>query len=212
MMNNPLLVLSQYVYAKRQDGGFHSGRIEGKDRENMYTVEFSDSTRSVVNEDDLVWLGFYSLPPHVWPNSPVVHPMKLPKEKRGSYNDKEDSVDDDWSTKRPESFKFLNTKEFAEDRADPAEHHFSRECCPCTAGKRRSLESISNRFERMAHPRQLRSSVIRLNRKALSQEISQNHIKDRSTSSLSLDTTSVDDEWPPYIERRDRSYSDSRLE
>ncbi|XP_028405911.1 uncharacterized protein LOC114528469 [Dendronephthya gigantea] len=211
-MNNPLLVLSQYVYAKRQDGGFHSGRIEGKDRDNMYTVEFSDCSRSVVNEDDLVWLGFYSLPPHVWPNAPVVHPVKLPKEKRDSYNDQEDDVDNDWSTKRPESFKFLNTKELIKEGADSPEHYFSRECCSCTAGKRRSLETISNRLERITHPRQMRSSVIRLNRKVLSQEISQNHVKDRSTSSLTLDTRSGDDEWLPYIERRDRSFSDSSLD
>ena len=213
-MASPLLVLSQYVYAKKQDGGFYSGRIEGKQSENTYNIVFSDHTSSAVDEKDLVWLGFYSLPPHIWPKSPNIHPMNSPVDDDGRfYNAQIKREVEDFGTRRPESLRLLkNPKEWVrkeQQNLNKEGYICSNEHCQCNDAKIRNLESVSNR-EDETRTGQVRSSVLRLNRKALSAEISQkqNERETCSPSSLSSDSP-PGNEWTRYEEMRERYLSNA---
>ena len=76
--NPSLLVISNRVYVKGDDGVFYSGSIEGKLEDNSYVVRFDDDKKRLVcREQDLIWLGFCDLPTSWWPENPVVRPTIL---------------------------------------------------------------------------------------------------------------------------------------
>lgn len=214
-MNTPLLVLTQYVYAKKQDGGFYSGRIEGKESENMYSVAFSDYTRSTVDENDLVWLGFYSLPPHIWPKSPLIHPVKFPKDDAGFHNGEIKREVDDLSSRIPESLRLLkNDKDWirSEEQVLNADNFCSTEPCRCTDEdvSNSKFESVSARDEKI-HIGPARSTVLRLNRKVLTEETSQRQ-NGHETCSPTFDVRTAENEYARYDvdEMRERHFSNTR--
>jgi hypothetical protein len=215
-MTSPLLVLSQYVYAKKPDGGFYSGRIEGKQSENTYDIAFSDHTRSTVDENDLVWLGFYSLPPHIWPKSPNIHAINSPTNDDAGLPKgeiKQEAIDD-IVAQRPQSLRLLkNPKDWARKEQQKLvgkeEYVCSKEHCQCGEEKIASLAESSPTREDRIHMGQVRSSVLRLNRKVLSEEISQKQNERETCSPPSFDTT-YGNEWTRYDEMRERYLSSAR--
>ncbi len=212
VMSSPLLVLTQYVYAKKQDGGFYSGRVEGKENENSYNIAFSDYTRSTVDENDLVWLGFYSLPPNIWPKSPAIHPINVPKDDTGIYNGEIKREVDDFLSRRPESLRLLKSaKDWVrngEKKLSAEKYNCSNEHCRCGDEKMTNLESVPTDEDKI-HSGPTRSSVLRLNKKALSAEISQTQNK-RERCPPSMDTKTTGDECTRYNEMKERYISTAR--
>lgn len=72
--NPSLLVVSNRVYARADDGVFYSGSIEAKLEDDIYVVRFADDMKGRVRENDLIWLSFYGLPTSWWPENPVIQP------------------------------------------------------------------------------------------------------------------------------------------
>ena len=214
IMESPLFVLTPYVYAKKQDGGFHSGRIEGKENENTYKIAFPDHTRSIVDEKDLVWLGFYRLPPHTWPKSPAIYPVKFPKDDDMFYNVDIKREGDYYSSRRPDSLRIIkNIKDLScnGERKLSGEKYFSSEHCRCgnnVSDDNINFEAASTSEDRMRR-RQARTSVLRLNRKALSAEISQKQNEHEMCSST-LDISTTENEWTRYNVGRERHFLSGR--
>ena len=157
-MNSPFFVLTKYVYAKRQDGGaFCPGAIEAKENENSYIVSFLDRTRSTVHEDDLVWLGFYSLLPENWPTSPQIQPVKFPKQEGGSifYDGAVKMEVEDFASPRPESLRLLKNAKECRLNYDEVPERFdearicSNEQCKITKDKMEDFDAIANDADRI---------------------------------------------------------------
>ena len=210
IMETPLFVLTPYVYAKKQDGGFHSGRIEGKENENAYKIAFPDHTRSTVNENDVVWLGFYRLPPHTWPKSPAIHPVKFEDDEL-FCNVEVKREGDYYSSRRPESLRIVkNIKDLSRngERKLNGEKYSSGEPCRCANNDNVNFEATSSAEDRIRR-KQARTSVLRLNRKALSAEITQK-LNEHEIYSSTLDISTTENEWTRYGEMRERHFSSSR--
>ena len=68
-----LLVLTNHVYAKKEDGLFYPGSIESKQDE-KYVVVFADNSKEMLPEEYITWLAFCGLPPSNWPKNPIIQP------------------------------------------------------------------------------------------------------------------------------------------
>lgn len=171
--NPPLLVLTNSIYAKRKDGNFYPGLIEGKYL-NTYMVKFNDGAKERVVEGDLTWLGFWGIPPWSWPTTPVIQPVMSSWKEfdgrtvfgrdesefqgfRSSFT--EQRSDDSW-LERPGS-------------NDEASHINSDTPLPCSKGKEKMISSDHSKPSVSNHSR---SSVLRFNGSILSKETSLNDI------------------------------------
>ena len=71
-ISNPsLLIVSNQVYVRREDGRHYPALIKSKQGDG-YIVQFANEARRQVLEDDLVWLGFWGLPTRCWPRHPTI--------------------------------------------------------------------------------------------------------------------------------------------
>ena len=82
--NATMLILSPCIYAKKSSNAFYSGNIQNKLPDGSYLVKFTDGSIESVEERDIMWLGFWGLPPSTWPQTPLVHSvgainMEFPK-------------------------------------------------------------------------------------------------------------------------------------
>ena len=67
-----MLILTRSIYAKRSNDAFYPGNIETKLPDGSYLVKFTDGASESVEERDIMWLGFWGLPPWTWPRNPIV--------------------------------------------------------------------------------------------------------------------------------------------
>ena len=67
-----MLILSRAIYARRSDDAFYPGTIQTKQPDGSYLVKFGGGTSERVVESDITWLGFWGLPPWMWPHNPII--------------------------------------------------------------------------------------------------------------------------------------------
>ena len=67
-----MLIITRSIYAKRSNDAFYTGNIETKLPDGSYLVKFMDGASESVEERDIMWLGFWGLPPWTWPRNPIV--------------------------------------------------------------------------------------------------------------------------------------------
>lgn len=71
-----MLILSPCIYAKRSsNNAFYSGNIQTKLPDGRYLVRFTDGASKSIEERNIMWLGFWGLPPSTWPRTPHVHTL-----------------------------------------------------------------------------------------------------------------------------------------
>lgn len=70
-----MLILSGAIYAKKSNNSFCPGTIETKLPDGSYLVKFTDGASERVEEHEITWLGFWGLPPWLWPRNPIVQPV-----------------------------------------------------------------------------------------------------------------------------------------
>ena len=67
-----MLILSRAIYARRSDDAFYPGTVQTKQPDGSYLVKFREGTSERVVENDITWLGFWGLPPWMWPQNPII--------------------------------------------------------------------------------------------------------------------------------------------
>lgn len=180
----PVLVLSKHVYARRKDGRFYAGSIEDK-QDDVYTVKFAaDGSRELVLEENLTWLGCWDLPEMHRPKRPVVWGTVFTS---NEFDGKISECSSGSKTQNPESFTLL--KSFGDrdnvELCEPGKFSQSsmRGQPHCAGQSDVAVHSQSQpSVPEQQNVIQERSSVLRINRQALSRELSTNNI-DTSLSS-----------------------------
>ena len=71
-INPSMLILSPCIYAKRSsNNAFYSGNIQTKLPDGHYLVRFSDGASKSIEERNIMWLGFWGLPPSTLATKPT---------------------------------------------------------------------------------------------------------------------------------------------
>lgn len=175
-----------YLYAKKDDDSFYCAWIEDKKNESSYNVVFPDYTRGCVNEKDIIWLGFYSLPSHPWPKSPTDFPLGFPPKQPGEIKIEKEGVDKMSSTHEAELLKFFANTPL--ERQKQILRYNNEQSCYCKHCLRytQNVACFGETGEQKGkfHTTPTRSSVLRLNKKALCAETSKNgHSSNERTDS-----------------------------
>lgn len=178
-----VLVLSKHVYARRRsrNGVYDRGFIESK-HDDSYMVLFADNTRERVSEDDLTWLGFRDLSPESWPKNPIIQPvmsMGEGSEEKASGFLEEATRDE--TRKWPVSLTVLEDQGKYNKNWSPwpltayNRSYWSASQSPMKQPRYSTHRDSSLHFQDEKDKKKVRSSVLRINRKALIKDLGQNN-------------------------------------